>query len=169
MYGKGEKREHREEETYERERESLMERKDGRGEPRSKDLACNNVPDRFRGKWESRWSFGPLIKSRRNPSGVFTQEPGSFTGTCHFRDFQSIFQRSAVIQPLTHGDGVHVFRDVYVSHLLRETHIFISLLNEERQGEREERRNEEDKMQAIRGFPMAEIRQKQKKINYGLA
>lgn len=154
-----------------RERERKLDGKERwKRRPRSKDLACNNVPDRFREKWESRWSFGPSIKSRRNPSRVFTQELGSFTGTCRPCDFQSIFQRSAVIQPLTHGDGVHVFRDVYVSHLLRETHIFISLLNKERKGEREKRRSEEDKMQAIRGrFLMAEIRQEQKKISCGLA
>lgn len=52
------------------------------------------------------------------------------------------------------GTVVHVFQDVYVSRLLREAHIFISLLNEERKGERERERekgrSEEDKMQAIR-------------------
>lgn len=50
------------------------------------------------------------------------------------------------------GTVVHVFQDVYVSRLLREAHIFISLLNEERKGERkrEKGRSEEDKMQAIR-------------------
>lgn len=50
------------------------------------------------------------------------------------------------------GTAVHVFQDVYVSRLLREAHIFISLLNEERKGEREREkgRSEEDKMQAIR-------------------
>lgn len=50
------------------------------------------------------------------------------------------------------GTVVHVFQDVYVSRLLREAHIYISLLNEERKGEREREkgRSEEDKMQAIR-------------------
>lgn len=42
------------------------------------------------------------------------------------------------------GDGVRVFRDVYVNHSSRETHIFISLLNER---EIEKGRSEEDKME----------------------
>lgn len=62
------------------------------------------------------------------------------------------------------GTVVHVFQDVYVSRLLREAHIFISLLNEERKGERErERKVGVKKIKCKRseeGSPMTEIRQK---------
>lgn len=60
------------------------------------------------------------------------------------------------------GTVVHVFQDVYVSRLLREAHIFISLLNEERKGKRE-RKVGVKKRECRRsegGSPMTEIRQK---------
>jgi len=99
-------------------------------------------------------------------SGIFTQEKsqGALTEFSVFVTSRVYFSTAQLYGHL-HGDGVHVFRDVYVSRLLREAHIFISLLKEERE---KEKKSEEDKTQALRGgSPMTEIRQK--KISCGLA
>lgn len=61
---------------------------------------------------ESRRSFDSSIESRRNPKRNLYARGGSesFNGTFRSRDFQSIFQRSAIIQPLTWGRWFMYFK-----------------------------------------------------------
>lgn len=142
--------------TRERERESLVERRDGRGRPKSRKIwrAIMCPVNRFRdrpGEQKAGRGFGSSINSRRNPNGVFMQEEESrrsFTGTFRPRDFQSIFQRSAIIQPLIRGRS-----SLYISWCLCEslftrdahTHIIVEWRKEEK--EREKDSSEEQNVQ----------------------
>lgn len=95
------------------------------------------------------------FKSRGNPKRNLYAggEPGSFNGTFFVPVTSTVYFSAAQLYSHLHGDEVHVFRDVYVSRLSREAHIFILLLNEERKKERErdKSRSEEENAGMIRG------------------
>lgn len=132
------------EKIIERERESVLdgEKRRKRKTKKSKDLACNNmlgksIPVKFVNQKNGKGRSSP-IKSRRGTQAKFLRKKRRAGGALPELSIPvtSRVYFSAIIHGHLRGDGVYVFRDVYVNRSSRETHIFISLLNEGRKGER---------------------------------